>query len=79
MLGRFGKKNPVAVSLLYNMASTDSTNGNVSHQDVQEYYGKTVQSTQDLKTNVCTIQGRLKMKKSIKQALAAVHDDVKAT
>ncbi len=51
------------------------------HQNVQEYYGKTVQSTDDLKTNVtsnCSLAG-VKMKKSVKQALAAVHDDVRAT
>ncbi|XP_072023639.1 arsenite methyltransferase-like [Amphiura filiformis] len=51
----------------------------VAREDVQEYYGKTLNCTKDLKTNVCTIAGRPKMIKSVRQALAAVHDDVKAS
>ena len=48
-------------------------------QDVQEYYGETLSCSSDLKTSACTIAGKLKMSKSVRNALAGVHDDVKAT
>ena len=45
---------------------------------VEQYYGSdTLTCSQDLKTNACTIAGRLKMKKNVRQALAAVHEEVK--
>ena len=46
----------------------------MSHQDVQEYYGKTLQGTKDLKTNCgCTNE---KMPKEILDAIELIHPDV---
>lgn len=47
----------------------------ISTNDVQEYYGKVLQGTKDLKTNVCTV-GKLSMPKHVKDALKQVHEEV---
>jgi SAM-dependent methyltransferase len=44
------------------------------HSDVSEYYGQTLQKTEDLKTNACCTAGA--PPKYIREALANVHDDV---
>lgn len=44
------------------------------HDDVKEYYGNTLQHTEDLKTNACCTSSSLP--KHVKQALSKVHDDV---
>ena len=44
------------------------------HDDVKEYYGKTLQQTEDLKTNACCTSAGLP--KHVKKALSKVHDDV---
>lgn len=48
----------------------------ISHEDVQNYYGKELQGSEDLKTNACcTIQS---YPDHIMQALRNVHDEVQA-
>jgi len=44
------------------------------HEDVQNYYGKVLQQTEDLKTNACCTSGDLP--RHVKTALAKVHDEV---
>ena len=44
-------------------------------EEVKEYYGKTLGTNKDLKTNACTL-GKTKMPKHVRQALGMVHDDV---
>lgn len=43
--------------------------------DVQEYYGKTLSSSCDLKTNACTTSKR-KLTPFLKETLGMIHDDV---
>ena len=43
--------------------------------DVKEYYGKTLQTTNDLKTSACTL-GKIRMPKFVREALSEVHDEV---
>ena len=47
------------------------------HQDVKDYYGKRVQTTGDLLTNVCTI-GSATFSWQAKEAMKMVHPDVLA-
>ncbi len=47
----------------------------IKHQEVQEYYGKELQSTADLKTNACCTL--TPPPKHIMEALSLVHDEVK--
>jgi SAM-dependent methyltransferase len=44
------------------------------HQEVQDYYGKTLQSSDDLKTDACCTDAD--MPRYIKDALSKVHDEV---
>ncbi len=46
------------------------------HSDVQNYYGKTLQSSADLQTNACCTDGA--PPELIRQALSRVHDEVQA-
>lgn len=48
----------------------------MSQQIVKEYYGEILQSSADLKTDACTTDSKPPL--HIRQALAAVHDDVAA-
>ena len=45
------------------------------HQDVKDYYGKRVQSTGDLLTNVCTI-GTASFSAQAKEAMKMIHPEV---
>ena len=45
------------------------------YSSVQEYYGKTLKSSESLATNACTI-GKMNMPKHIKLALSQVHEEV---
>ena len=45
------------------------------HQDLQEYYGKILQSTKDLKTKACCMNGE-KLPPSIKKALGLVEQEI---
>lgn len=45
---------------------------------VKEYYGKTIQSKDNLQTNVCTVRTDKPTPKHIKAALKNVHDDIQA-
>jgi len=45
---------------------------------VKEYYGKTIQNTENLQTNVCTVRTDNPTPKHIKEALKNVHDDIHA-
>lgn len=47
------------------------------HQEVKDYYGNRVQSTEDLLTNVCTISSAV-FSKEAKEAKKLVHEDVLA-
>lgn len=49
----------------------------VVHQDVKEYYGKRVQKTGDLLTNVCTVTSAT-FSTEAKEAMKMVHPDVLA-
>lgn len=48
----------------------------INHKDVQEYYGKTLQKSQDLKTNACGTN--IEYPKNIKSILSTIHDEVMA-
>lgn len=48
----------------------------MDHQTVQDYYGKTLQSSQDLQTNACCTPGQ--MPDYLKAVLSKVHDEVLA-
>lgn len=48
----------------------------INHKDVQEYYGKTLQKSQDLKTNACCTF--VEYPQSIKSILSIIHDEVMA-
>lgn len=43
-------------------------------ESVKEYYGKILQSNDDLKTNACVQDG--KVPKEVKEALGLCHDEV---
>ena len=43
---------------------------------VKEYYGKTIQKTSDLETNVTCLSGKERMPKFVREALQQVHEDV---
>ena len=43
---------------------------------VKEYYGKTIQKSSDLETNVTCLSGEERMSKLVREALQQVHDDV---
>ena len=45
-------------------------------EKVKEYYGKTIQKTSDLGSNVSCINTGVKMPKHVRQALQEVHDEV---
>lgn len=45
-----------------------------AHASVQEYYGKTIQKTSDLKTSCCTLGAPLN--RTIKECLTAVPDEI---
>ena len=44
-------------------------------ESVKDYYGKRLKSSDDLKTDVCSLAGR-KMPKIVKDALEMVHEEV---
>jgi len=46
----------------------------MSHADVQDYYGKVLQGSSDLKTNACCTAGD--MPDALKKALSNIHEDV---
>ncbi|GAB1598712.1 arsenite methyltransferase-like [Argonauta hians] len=46
------------------------------HDQVKEYYGKTVKKTTDLKLSACTVSAGLGLSKHMKEALASVHEEV---
>lgn len=48
----------------------------MKHEEVQEYYGKTLQGTDDLQTNACCTPDA--MPKYLKTVLSKIHDDVLA-
>ncbi|XP_039256478.2 arsenite methyltransferase-like isoform X1 [Styela clava] len=45
------------------------------HDNVKEYYGKTLKSNEDLKTTAC-VTPSIKMKKHVTDAMKLIHDDV---
>ncbi|XP_015488478.1 arsenite methyltransferase isoform X2 [Parus major] len=47
------------------------------HQEVQDYYGKELQKTEDLKTNACITSAR-PLPKLVRDALKHIHDEVVA-
>ena len=47
------------------------------HASVQEYYGREVQSTADLKTSCCVAERR-SVSDEVKEALALLHEEVKS-
>ncbi|XP_063261461.1 arsenite methyltransferase isoform X1 [Prinia subflava] len=47
------------------------------HQEVQDYYGKELQKTEDLKTNVCITSAR-PLSKVVRDALERIHEEVVA-
>ncbi len=49
--------------------------GSEHHQDLKEYYGKILQSTKDLKTKACCMNGE-KLPPSIRRALGLVEDEI---
>ncbi|XP_066047099.1 arsenite methyltransferase isoform X2 [Chamaea fasciata] len=48
-----------------------------THQEVQDYYGKELQKTEDLKTNVCVTSAR-PLSKVVRDALEHIHEEVVA-
>ena len=66
---------------IFTVSSHQSSNrpgmSEVVHQDVKEYYGKRVQKTGDLLTNVCTV-GSATFSTEAKEAMKMIHPDVLA-
>ncbi len=62
----------VQITFLSLMASNDG----MLYTEVQEYYGKTLQSSNDLKTNACCTTSGKKRPRSVLEALSLVHDEV---
>ena len=58
--------------------STDLEIEGSLHSDVQEYYGKTLQSSGDLKTSACCTTSGKKRPRSVLDAMSLVHDEVVA-
>ena len=56
------------------MSSADVNESQV-HDDVKEYYGKTLKSSDDLKTSACTLASR-RIPKNVRDALKLVHEEV---
>ena len=53
---------------------SETTKDNIK-DEVKEYYGKTLQTTNDLKTSACTLD-KIRMPKFVREALSEVHDEV---
>ena len=53
---------------------SETTKDNIK-DEVKEYYGKTLQTTNDLKTSACSL-GKIRMPKFVREALSEVHDEV---
>ncbi|XP_072173233.1 arsenite methyltransferase-like [Diadema setosum] len=50
------------------------------HDNVKEYYGKTIQTATDLRTDTCQLGAANNMDKlSVRKAIGAVHQDIQAT
>lgn len=45
------------------------------HDSVKDYYGKQLKTVDDLKTQACVTVGK-KVTKPVREAVAAVHDEV---
>ncbi|CAI5533169.1 unnamed protein product [Closterium sp. Naga37s-1] len=55
-------------------AATGGAGSDVTHADVSEYYGKTVQQQTDLQTSACLVKGGLG--EDIRRLLSNVHDEI---
>ncbi|CAI5466676.1 unnamed protein product [Closterium sp. Yama58-4] len=55
-------------------AATGGAGSDVTHADVSEYYGKTVQQQTDLQTSACLVKGGLGA--DIRRLLSNVHDEI---
>ena len=56
--------------------SLHSVNMAATHEKVQDYYGKKLQKTEDLKTTACTTSCGGSFPQVIKKALADCHEEV---
>ena len=45
---------------------------------VKEYYGKTLQNTDNLQTNVCTVRKDKPTPKHVREAIKNVHDEIQS-
>ncbi|CAI5466677.1 unnamed protein product [Closterium sp. Yama58-4] len=57
-------------------AATGGAGSDVTHADISEYYGKTVQKQADLQTSACLVKGGLG--EDIRRLLSNVHDEILA-
>ena len=59
----------------FTMAATNTSV--CTHDDVKEYYGKTLKASTDLKTNVCCV-GKRSLPQAAKEAMKLIHPNVMA-
>lgn len=52
-----------------------SENADYIKEHVKDYYGKTLQTSDDLQTNACKIEAK-KMSSAVKDALKLIHEEV---
>ena len=52
-----------------------SENADYIKERVKDYYGKTLQTSDDLQTNACKIEAK-KMSSAVKDALKLIHEEV---
>ena len=48
---------------------------NKTHEEVQEYYGERLQTSNDLQTNACCV-GESTLTKKQKEVMSMIHDDI---
>ena len=47
-----------------------------TYSNVKDYYGKQLQTSNDLKTNACCTVGSVKMPTRVREALRSIHPEV---
>ncbi len=55
--------------------TTSTSEGPLVHDNVKDYYGKRVKTSEDLMTNCCTVD-RNTFSSEVKDALKLIHEDV---
>ena len=56
--------------------SKPTTEATETYSDVKDYYGKRLQTSEDLKTSACCTAGNLKLPARVLEALGSIHPEV---